>query len=46
VIATPDGLHWRNAAIAAGSAATLYATKLSPLWILAAGGVLGALWLG
>ncbi len=46
VIATPDGLGWRNAAIAAGSAATIYATRLNPLWILAAGGVLGVLWLG
>jgi chromate transporter len=46
VIATPEGLDWRNAAIAAASAATVYATRLNPLWMLAAGGVLGMLWLG
>ena len=41
VIATPEGLDWRNALIAAASAATLYATRVSPLWILAAGGAAG-----
>lgn len=42
VLATPLGLEWRHAGIAAASAAALYATKLNPLWILAGGGVLGA----
>jgi len=41
VIATPEGLDWRNALIAAASAATLYATRVSPLRILAAGGASG-----
>ena len=41
VIATPDGLDWRNALIACASAATLVATRLNPLWILAAGGAAG-----
>lgn len=42
VLATPQGLDWRNLAIAAGSAAVLAATRLNPLWMLAAGGALGA----
>ena len=46
VLATPVGLDWRYAGIAAASTATLYLTRLNPLWILAAGGVLGALLLG
>lgn len=41
VLATPEGLDWRNALIAAGSAAALYATRISPLWILTAGGAAG-----
>jgi len=41
VIATPEGLDWRNALIAAACAATLYATRVSPLRILAAGGAAG-----
>jgi chromate transporter len=41
VLATPQGLVWQSALIAVGSAATLYATKFNPLWILATGGVLG-----
>ena len=41
VLATPEGLDWRNALVAGGSAATLYATRISPLWILAAGGAAG-----
>lgn len=43
VLATPQGLAWQNALIALASAATLYATKLNPLWILSGGGVLGFL---
>lgn len=43
VLATPHGLDWKSALIAGASAATLFATRLNPLWILAAGGVLGVL---
>ena len=43
VLATPLGLDWQNALIAAASAAALYATRLNPLWILSGGGVLGFL---
>lgn len=41
VLATPEGFRWGNALIAAASAAALYATRVSPLWILAAGGAAG-----
>lgn len=41
VLATPEGLGWGNALIALASAALLYATRISPLWILAAGGAAG-----
>jgi chromate transporter len=41
VLATPHGLDWKSALIAGPSAATLFATRLNPLWILAAGGLLG-----
>ena len=43
VLATPHGLDWRYAAIAGASAAAIVGTKLNPLWLLAAGGALGAL---
>ena len=43
VLATPTGLDWRSALIAGGSAAAMVATKLNPLWVLAAGGVAGYL---
>jgi chromate transporter len=43
VLATPKGLDWQSALIAGASAATLYATRLNPLWILSGGGVLGFL---
>jgi chromate transporter len=43
VLGTPGGLDWGNALIMGASAATLYATRLNPLWILAAGGLLGYL---
>lgn len=46
VLASPTGLEWRSAVIALASAAALYATRLNPLWILAAGGVAGALLFG
>ena len=41
VLATPEGLGWRNALIAGASAAALCATRVSPLWVLAAGGLAG-----
>jgi chromate transporter len=41
VLATPQGVTWQGALIAGASAAVLFATRLNPLWILAAGGVLG-----
>ena len=43
VLATPLGVSWASALIAGVSAATLYGTKLNPLWILSGGGVLGFL---
>ena len=43
VLATPQGLAWQNALIAGAGAATLFFTRFNPLWILAAGGVLGYL---
>jgi chromate transporter len=43
VLATPLGVSWTSALIAGTSAATLYATRLNPLWILSGGGVLGFL---
>ncbi len=43
VLATPEGLDWRYILIAGSSAATIFLTRLNPLWILAAGGTLGAL---
>jgi len=42
VLATPQGPDWRNLMIAGASAAALAATRLNPLWMLGAGGVLGA----
>jgi chromate transporter len=42
VLATPLGPDWKSALIAGGSAAALYFTRVNPLWILAAGGALGA----
>ena len=41
VLGTPLGLHWQNALIMGASAATLVATRLNPLWLLAGGGALG-----
>lgn len=42
VIATPGAIDWRLWLIAGASAATLLATRLNPLWMLAAGGAAGA----
>ena len=46
VLATPEGLDWRCAAIAGSSAAGLVATRINPLWLLAAGGAAGAVLFG
>jgi len=41
VLATPLGLDWRGVLIAGVCAATLFLTRLNPLWLLAGGGVAG-----
>ena len=41
VLATARGVDWQSALIAGLSAAVLYATRLNPLWVLGAGGVMG-----
>lgn len=41
VLATPRGVDWQSALIAGLSAAVLYATRVNPLWVLGAGGVMG-----
>lgn len=42
VLATPDGTpDWRLWGIAAATAAAIVATKVNPLWFLAAGGAIG-----
>ena len=47
VLATPTGTpDWRMWLIATAAAAAMLATKLNPLWILGAGGTLGAFLLG
>jgi chromate transporter len=43
LLGTPHGLEWRSVLIMAASAAILFATKMNPLWILAGGGMLGAI---
>ena len=43
IIATPGAPDWRLWSIALGTAGAMLATKLNPLWILAAGGVVGGL---
>ena len=44
VLATPGGVpDWRLWLIAIGAAAAMVATKVNPLWLLAGGGLLGAL---
>jgi chromate transporter len=44
VLAMPGGdVDWRLSLIAGASALGMLATKLNPLWLLAAGGVLGGL---
>jgi len=43
IIATPGSPDWRLWLIAGGTAVAMIATKLNPLWIMAAGGVAGGL---
>jgi chromate transporter len=43
ILATPASPDWRLWLIAGASAAAALATRLNPLWMLAGGGVLGAL---
>ena len=43
IIATPGAPDWRLWLIAAASAAAMVASKVNPLWIMAAGGVAGGL---
>ncbi|HET7198436.1 MAG TPA: chromate transporter [Burkholderiales bacterium] len=44
VLATPGGVpDWRLWLIAAASAAATIATRVNPLWLLAGGGILGAI---
>lgn len=42
VLATPGSPDWRLWLIAGAAAAGMIATKLNPLWLLAGGGILGA----
>ena len=42
ILATPDAPDWRLWTIAAAVAAATLASKINPLWFLAAGGALGA----
>ena len=42
ILATPGAPDWRLWLIAAASAAGMLRTKVNPLWLLAAGGMLGA----
>jgi chromate transporter len=46
VLITPSTPDWRLWAIAAASATALLTLKINPLWILAAGGTIGAALLG
>ena len=41
VLSTPLGLDWKSTLIAGSAAAGIYLSKINPLWLLAAGGVLG-----
>jgi chromate transporter len=43
VLATPHGVDWPSASIAVAAAALMSLTRVNPLWILAAGGLLGGL---
>jgi chromate transporter len=41
VLATPHGPDWKSALIAAACASAMVATRMNPLWFLAAGGLAG-----
>ena len=41
ILATPGAPDWRLWAIAAATAAAMLASKMNPLWFLAAGGAIG-----
>ena len=41
VLATPEGIDWRNVLIAAASATVLCTTRFNPLWILSGGAIAG-----
>jgi chromate transporter len=43
ILATPAGPNWRTWAIALASCAAFLATKVNPLWILAAGAIAGSI---
>jgi len=43
VLATPGGPEWRGMLLAGAAAALLLGTRLSPLWMLAGGGLFGYL---
>ena len=43
IIATPGSPDWRLWLIAVGTAAAMVATRVNPLWLMAAGGVAGGL---
>jgi len=43
VLATPGGPEWRGVLLAGAAAALLLGTRLSPLWMLAGGGLFGYL---
>ena len=45
ILSMPAGFDWRTSLLAAASAAAFLGTKMNPLWILAAGGTIGALML-
>jgi len=46
VIAAPSGPQWRTLLIVLGSAGLYTFTRAHPLWLLTAGGLLGAVLLG
>jgi hypothetical protein len=44
ILATPGGVpDWRLWLIAGASAAAMFASRLNPLWLLAGGGLAGAI---
>ncbi|MBV9018229.1 MAG: chromate transporter, partial [Alphaproteobacteria bacterium] len=43
VMARASGTGWGSLAVTAGAAALMLASRINPLWLLAAGGALGGL---